>query len=93
MIVNLPLIYYTKGNMAESEKLLQELIKKYADVAAFQVVEIYAWRDEKDKAFEWLEKAYVNHDGGITQLINNPFLKNLVKDPQWKIFLKKVGLE
>lgn len=93
MIVNLPLIYYTKGNMAESEKLLQELIKKYADVAAFQVVEIYAWRDEKDKAFEWLEKAYVNHDGGITQLINNPFLKNLVKDARWKIFLKKVGLE
>ncbi len=68
MIVTLPLIYYSKGNKIESEKTLQDLIKKFADLAAFQVAEIYAWRGEKDKAFEWLEKAYVNHDGGITQL-------------------------
>ncbi|MEO7922817.1 MAG: tetratricopeptide repeat protein [Chitinophagaceae bacterium] len=93
MIVTLPLIYYSKGNKIESEKTLQDLIKKFADMAAFQVAEIYAWRGEKDKAFEWLEKAYANHDGGITQLKNNPFLKILFKDPRWTVFLKKVGLE
>ena len=93
MIVTLPLIYYSKGNKIESEKTLQDLIKKFADLAAFQVAEIYAWRGEKDKAFEWLEKAYANHDGGITQLKNNPFLKILFKDPRWTVFLKKVGLE
>ena len=93
MIVNLPLIYHTKGNKIESEKPLQELIKKFGNVAAFQVAEIYAWREETDKAFEWLEKAYTTHDGGITQLKNNPFLKSLGKDPRWIIFLKKVGLE
>ena len=93
MLVNLPLIYYTKGKQVESESLLQEFIKKHADDGAFQVAEIYAWRGEKDKAFEWLEKAYHNHDGGITQLKNNPFLKSLEKDPRWTIFLKKAGLE
>src|SRR5258708_27090067 len=37
---------------------------KNAQDAAYQIGEAYAWRVEKDKAFEWLERAYRQQDGG-----------------------------
>ena len=42
------------------------LIKRGASARAFQVAEVYAWRGENGRAFEWLERAYRQHDAGLT---------------------------
>jgi hypothetical protein len=45
-----------------------------------------------DKAFEWLERAYVLHDGGLSLIKTDPVLKPLWADARFAAMLKKVGL-
>ena len=80
------------GNAKESQQLLDEMIAKYAEGGAFQIAEVYAWRSEKDRAFEWLERARAQHDAGITFLKVDPTLRGLRGDPRWRPLLKSVNL-
>jgi hypothetical protein len=45
-----------------------------------------------DRAFEWLERAYAQRDGGLAQLKGDPLLKSLERDPRYAAFLKKMRL-
>jgi len=56
------------------------------------MVGIYAWRGENDLAFEWLEKAYQQHDLLITSFLGNIIYKNLTTDPRYAVFMEKLGL-
>jgi hypothetical protein len=49
-------------------------------------------RGEKDKAFEWLEISFDDHDGGTLGLAVDPFLRGLQDDPRYKNLLAKLGL-
>jgi len=83
---------HTLGHGKESQRALDELIAKYAHDSAYQVADVYAWRGETDKAFEWLERAYVQHDGAISAIKADPILKPLWNDARFVALLKKVGL-
>ena len=76
----------------ESDVALAELIKNEAELAAFQIAQAYAYRDEKDKAFEWLERARRQRDPGLGDLIKDPLLENLHRDSRWDAFLRAMGL-
>jgi len=65
---------------------------KNATDSAFQVAEVYAFRGETDRAFEWLERAYAQRDGGLLQIKGNPLLKSVEHDPRYAAFLKKMRL-
>ena len=53
----------------------------------------YAQGGEKDKAFEWLEKAYEAREGGeLTLLAVDPVWNNLHGDPRFSDLLKRIGL-
>ncbi len=56
--------------------------KSIRTIAAFQIAEIYAYRGETDKAFEWLERAYKQRDGGLSQMKGDPLLRSLERDPR-----------
>jgi len=88
----LALAYHALGRKKEADAALAELIEKDKDGAAFQIAEVYAFRREVDKAFEWLERAYAQRDGGLTEMKGDPFLKNLEADPRYKAFLEKMRL-
>jgi len=86
----LALVYHKLGKKKEADNKLAQLIKE--NNAAFQIAEIYAYRGETDKAFEWLERAYVQHDAGLTGMKGDPLLRNIEKDPRYITFLKKMKL-
>ena len=83
---------HSLGHAKESQLALDEQITRYSQGAAYQVGEVYAWRGEKDKAFEWLNRAFDQHDGGLTFLKADPLLKSLVGDPRYAALMKKLGL-
>jgi tetratricopeptide (TPR) repeat protein len=83
---------HTVGRAKESQQALDELIAKYAHEAAFQIAESYAWRGEKDKSFEWLERAYQQRDGGLTEIKGDPPLACLRGDRRYKALLHKMNL-
>ncbi len=76
----------------ESEAALDELIKNDAETAAYQIAEVHAYRGDKDKAFEWLERARRQRDPGLAGLRKDPLLTNLRDDPRWNAFLRTMGL-
>ena len=82
---------YTEGHASESEKALDTLKTKYMAGSAFQVATVYAWRGEKDHAFEWLERAYDQHDAGMVRLRYDPTLATLHDDPRFAALVKKMG--
>jgi hypothetical protein len=60
--------------------------------AIYQVAQVYAVRHEVDKAFEWLQIAFENHDGSMPGLLVDPLLGDLRDEPRYMAMLKKVGL-
>jgi serine/threonine protein kinase/Flp pilus assembly protein TadD len=89
----LAIVHHAMGHGPESDAALQELVAKHADTLGYQVAEVHGARGEVDAAFEWLERAYAQRDGGLTQMKQNPTFRSLHEDPRWRVFLRKMGFE
>jgi serine/threonine-protein kinase len=88
----LALAHYVRGDRAAADAALADLIANGRDRLAYQIAEVYAVRGEKDKAFEWLQISFDNHDTGTLTLLIDPLLRGLRDDPRYKNFLAKLGL-
>jgi tetratricopeptide (TPR) repeat protein len=84
--------YHSLGRGKESDTALQELITKYRTIDAYEIAEAYAFRNQPDQAFEWLDRAYAQRDGGVEMAKVDALLKNLHNDPRYAAFLKKLNL-
>ena len=87
----LVIVYHAMGRKQESDHALEDLIAN-GEYWGFQIACVYAYREEHDKAFEWLERSVTLRDSGIPLSRVHPCLKNLHSDPRWPVFLKKIGL-
>jgi TolB-like protein len=86
------LAHYTRGDHPAADAALAELVAKDRNFLAYQIAEVYAWRGEADKAFEWLQVSFDNHDTGTLSLLINPFMRGLRYDERYKDLLAKIGL-
>jgi hypothetical protein len=86
------LAYHALGRDRDSNAALASLIAKYGTDAAFQIAQVYAYRGESDKSFEWLERAYEQRDPGLPEIKSDPLFKNLHHDPRYIEVLKKMRL-
>jgi tetratricopeptide (TPR) repeat protein len=75
------LTYYALGRKKESDAALRELITKYHTSNAFEIATIYAFRNQTDEAFEWLDRAYAQRDPSMMTTKVDPVLKSLHNDP------------
>jgi len=85
--------YYSLGRRQESDAALRELIAAHANDSAFQIAEVYAYRGEVDKAIQWLDRAYEQHDSGLIGLKLDPLFKSLHQHPRYIEILKKMRLQ
>ena len=85
-------VYYAQGRHTESDAALEELVTTLADTGAFQIAEAFAYRDDRDQAFAWLERARAQRDAGMSMVQASPSLRGLHDDPRWRPFVEKVGL-
>jgi TolB-like protein len=83
---------YSLGRPQESQRALDQLIARHAGLAAYQVAEVYAWRRESDKAFDWLDRAYRQRDTGLVFVKFDQLLASLRGDPRFKAFLQRMKL-
>ena len=84
--------YHALGREKESDTALKELIAKYETIDPYQIAEIYAFRNQTDEAFEWLDRAYAKRDDGLIATKVEPLLKSLHSDPRFAALLKKLNL-
>src|SRR5256886_11800580 len=83
---------YVVGDRQAADAALADLTANGRDNLAYQIAEVYAVRGEKDKAFEWLQISFDNHDTGTLTLLVDPLLRGLRDDPRYKTLLAKLGL-
>ncbi len=88
----LALAYWQKGRKSDADTALRELEKSFAESAAYQVGEVYAYRGERDNAFAWLERAVQQRDPGIVALKSDRLLESLHSDPRWTTLMQRTGL-
>jgi len=85
------LAYHAFGREKDSDAALSELMKYHASSAS-EIAAVYAFRNQLDEAFEWLDRAYAQHDLNLNWTKVDPLLKNLHNDPRFAAFLKKLNL-
>ena len=83
---------HTLRNVKESQQALDELMARHAQESAYQIAAVFAWRGEKDKAFEWLERAYQQRDAWLSSVKVEPLLKSVRADPRFNALLRKMKL-
>jgi serine/threonine protein kinase/tetratricopeptide (TPR) repeat protein len=83
---------HSAGDAAASETILADVIGAFAEIGAYQVAQIHAWRGEADLAFEWLERAHEQRDNGLDDLKLDTLLRPLHNDARWAAFLSKMRL-
>jgi TolB-like protein/Tfp pilus assembly protein PilF len=90
-LIGLAVVYHALGRTAESESALAKLIDQYAEDAAYNIAQVFAFRGEPDKAFEWLEKALMFNDPGLSEIVGQPDFSSLQSDARWLPFLRRIG--
>ncbi len=88
----LALVYHAMGRRNEAEAALAEYITKYQNAGAYQIAEVYAYFGKTNQAFEWLDRAYAQRDGGLSSIKVAPLLRNLHDDPRYIALLEKMRL-
>jgi tetratricopeptide (TPR) repeat protein len=81
------------GRHTESEATMRQLIDRCADNGALQIAEAFAYLGDASQAFEWLDRAYLQHDSGLPQMQSWPLLRKLHNDRRWQLFLDKMGFK
>jgi TolB-like protein/DNA-binding winged helix-turn-helix (wHTH) protein/Tfp pilus assembly protein PilF len=87
--------YSATGKKAEAEKILRDLERKSKETSAspYTMATIYAGLGENDKAFEFLEKAYLEKSLDIPwSLKSDLLLDSLRPDPRFQSLLRRIGL-
>jgi tetratricopeptide (TPR) repeat protein len=82
-----------KEGLAEAQKVLDQLndLSKHKYIAAMNVAGIYVGLGDKDKAFEWLEKAY--EEGFLYNAKVDPIYDPLRSDPRFTDLLRRTNLQ
>jgi TolB-like protein/thioredoxin-like negative regulator of GroEL len=71
------MVHFAAGRKADSDAELAEAIRHNATTWASEIARVYAFRGEKDHAFEWLDRAYEARDEDLYFIKGDPLLKNL----------------
>jgi adenylate cyclase len=79
------------GRKAESDALLDDVIAQHEREWAYYIAAAFAYRNEIDRAFQWLSKSVEYNSSGLQGIIVNPLLAGLHSDPRWLPLLESMG--
>ncbi|MEK6325766.1 MAG: protein kinase [Acidobacteriota bacterium] len=87
-------IYAVSGKRGDALRVLDQLkeLSKRRYVSPFFIALIYAGLEEKDQAFTWLEKAYVDRSDLLVYLEMEPKLDSLRPERKFADLVSRVGL-
>lgn len=87
-------VYARAGQTAQARALLEGLTKLSGErhVAAFDFATVHVGLEERQKALDWLEHAYVQRSYLMPFLGTLPFLDPLRGEPQFQELLRRMQL-
>jgi serine/threonine protein kinase len=95
ILAALGLAHALAGERVEAEDILKNLkaLSDKGTIPMFIIPWIYIALDERDKAFEWMERASEENDPLFMWIKSDPIINRLKGDPRYKAMLKKLGLD
>jgi serine/threonine protein kinase len=91
--VNLSRTLVAAGRPEEARAILDQLLQRSNSrfVPPSHIAMVYHHLGDKEKAFDWLEKAYAIHDPKLVML-KSQFWKDVENEPRFKDIKRRVGL-
>ena len=82
------------GNKEEAQKIIDGLVANSAKehVTPEDIAMIYSVMGDKDRAFEWLERAYAERSCWLYELNVDPDWEPIRDDPRFHDLVKRIGL-
>ncbi len=80
---------YLRGDLREAQRRAQNA---YPRPLSFQIAVDYALLGERDRAFEWLERAFREQEGALMFLTVDNRLEDLRADPRFRDLARRIGL-
>jgi eukaryotic-like serine/threonine-protein kinase len=94
IVAGLGYAYASSGRKHDALQVIAELKpkSKQRHISSYAIATVYAGLGDRDKAFEYLEKAYDERSPGITWLKVEPMLDSIRSDPRYGDLLRRTGL-
>jgi tetratricopeptide (TPR) repeat protein len=86
----LAVAHYARKDRPAADAALTDLLANRVGVA-YQIAQVYAVRGERNKAFEWLQISFDEHDTGTLALLVDPLLRDLRDDLRYKALVAKMN--
>jgi TolB-like protein/Tfp pilus assembly protein PilF len=93
--------YAAAGRRTDALRILDQLLQqphqnwaspRQRDVSPAEIARVYNLLGDTDRAFQWLDKAYDDHDGGIIMAVGHPDFASLRTDPRYVDLVRKLRL-
>ena len=87
--------YAVAGRRDEAQKILdeqKELAKQGRYISPYNFAIIYTGLGDKDRAFEWLDKAYQEHAQPLEHVKSRPLFDSLRSNPRFTDLLRRMNL-
>ena len=85
------LLFYAQADNDQADQALKDLIA-LGYRWTYQIASVYAYRNEADNAFIWLDRAMDRRDTSILSLRRDPFMDNIREDPRLAQVYKRMGI-
>ncbi len=87
--------YAVAGRRPEAEGVIRKLQaqSQTRHVPAYYMAVIHVGLGDRDRTFEWLERAFVERDENIAPLKVDPLFAPLRQDPRFRSILQRMGLD
>jgi tetratricopeptide (TPR) repeat protein len=85
-------IYRALGRIKESDAAVADIERRLGARQPISVADAYALADKKDRAMEWLNRAFGKGDPGIQSIRGDYFLYNLRDYPSYQDLLRNLKL-
>ena len=80
------------GSPTRADSALRSYQAGNASSEPYVIASLYAVRREPDNAFEWLDRAWKQHDTSLAILFFDPFILRYRNDPRFAALCAKLGL-
>jgi len=82
------------GNLKDSQRIVQQLLNRSARqfVSPFEIAEVYASLNDRDRTMHWLEKSYAERESRLPFLNVDTRFDSVRSDPRFHDLLGRIGL-
>ncbi len=88
-------VYAAAGQEEKARRILKDLMVRAEEryLPSYWIALIYAGMEDRDRAFEWLERAHEEHSAWLVWMEVEPRFDVLREDPRFARLVREMGLE